>query len=66
MDSNSEDIDANDAGVTTLCVLLAAIDSAPTPKATSLMNNEAQESFKSKKWTRNKNTKTSKPCPDRF
>ncbi len=36
IDSDSEDIDAKDTGATTLCVLLAAMDSAPTPKAAFL------------------------------
>ncbi len=43
--SDSEDIDAEDAGATSLCCLPAAMDSAPSPKATS---NESQESLQSK------------------
>ncbi len=38
MDSDSEDVDAKGVGAMTLCGLLAAMDSASAPKATSLMN----------------------------
>ncbi len=36
-DSVCKDINAEDVGATTLCVWLAAMDSAPTPNSTSPM-----------------------------
>ncbi len=41
MDSDSEDDDAKGVGVTTLCGLLAAMDSASAPKATSPKNHRS-------------------------
>ncbi len=37
MDSDSEDVDAKDAGAMTLCGLMSAMGSAPAPTATSPM-----------------------------
>ncbi len=41
MDSDSEDEDAKGVGATTLCGLQAAMDSASSPKATSLTNHRS-------------------------
>ncbi len=46
MDSNSEDVDAKDAGATTPCGLLAAMDSAPAPTVTSLMKLRSPPNLK--------------------
>ncbi len=45
--SNSEDVDAKDAGATTPCCQLAVMDSAPAPKATSLtkLRNPSNQKF---------------------
>ncbi len=37
LESNSEDVDAEDAATATLCGWLAAMDLAPVPKVTSPM-----------------------------
>ncbi len=42
MDSDSEDDDAKGVGATTLCGLLAAMDSASAQKATSPMNHRSR------------------------